>query len=984
MEKLPDNLTLDPKVLAENHHQLEELMQGLGMYDVQIRKNVKAVEKHNQVVQQFTVTTDNSKKFVKDITFSIREFTDANGNLQRELYKTDEAFRLNNNTQKGFLASLSGSLKRLTSWIVVGKIVYSTVRKIGEGFKWLVSINEEITQSAIVQNIHISTARKQLQGYVDIGKQMGMPALEIAKVTTELQRQGLTLDESRKRMQTVIKLSTTGMTTVEQSMQAVTAAVNALEVHHKRAADVLLKASQISASDVEGLGEALSKTASSAAAAGLNIEQVTGMTAGLIQVTQEGASTIGNFTKTLLARFNRVDEETGEFNATLNDTHAALASIGVEYTTADGQMRNTFDVLRDTAAIWDTLTKNQQAYIATVGAGVRMQSRFYALMQDFETIDQFVETLQTSEGTLESAFDIQLTGMTAQINKLKASVEDIWSKLFDQGAITTLLTNLAKITEGFASAVGALNKLNLLFPAIASVGLTAMDFKQHPEKITNVRNAIREEGASYSIVNQLSEEHALVRMLRDARKESTKAALEGVSKEKTAMGSLRKVIELNGESYGKLGKAVRDALDAGQAQKMSTGMKGIGPSIKVATTSSKAFTASLLASSSAALKLNATIAASALISMGQYMLLAYVVGKAVGAMTEFFTGAKAAEAMNERLDDTIVKLEAIRSGALSARKDFEQLAELQGRQATGTLSIDEYTELAELSNRLAELAPSLVAYYDDQGNAVIEATATVEDFNNALKEQQALQNKLFRQNFGAQFDEIVKKFKETRKETKDISSAIDSFLKNQTLSFKDAKALGLDSQNTNGLLIQQMGQYVLNSQAEQTQIDNFIQMLQTQKQQTSQQFADQNLSLWKQAQPVIQDIGAYSELAAEGMKALSIVTRGIDASGIKSLSQYEGTVQRIATTIKANESEFASIFDRLDEAASLESKGDINAEEYNHRIAALRQELENLITTLELPVSAEGIINAIKSIADEKEHIYSLIESLKMLRSQIG
>ena len=55
-------------------------MQGLGMYDVQIRKNVKAVEKHNQVVQQFTVTTDNSKKFVKDITFSIREFTDANGN----------------------------------------------------------------------------------------------------------------------------------------------------------------------------------------------------------------------------------------------------------------------------------------------------------------------------------------------------------------------------------------------------------------------------------------------------------------------------------------------------------------------------------------------------------------------------------------------------------------------------------------------------------------------------------------------------------------------------------------------------------------------------------------------------------------------------------------------------------------------------------------------------------------------------------------
>ena len=63
-----------------------------------------------------------------------------------------------------------------------------------------------------------------------------------------------------------------------------------------------------------------------------------------------------------------MNEETGGYNEDLNKIHEALKSIGVEYLTADGQIRNTYDVLKDTSEIWDTLTKNQQSYIATVGA----------------------------------------------------------------------------------------------------------------------------------------------------------------------------------------------------------------------------------------------------------------------------------------------------------------------------------------------------------------------------------------------------------------------------------------------------------------------------------------------------------------------------------------------------------------------------------------------------------------------------------------
>jgi len=47
---------------------------------------------------------------------------------------------------------------------------------------------------------------------------------------------------------------------------------------------------------------------------------------------------------------------------------------------------------------WDTLTRNQQRYIATIAAGSRQQSRFIAMMEDYERTLELVETAQDSAG----------------------------------------------------------------------------------------------------------------------------------------------------------------------------------------------------------------------------------------------------------------------------------------------------------------------------------------------------------------------------------------------------------------------------------------------------------------------------------------------------------------------------------------------------------------------------------------------------------
>jgi len=51
---------------------------------------------------------------------------------------------------------------------------------------------------------------------------------------------------------------------------------------------------------------------------------------------------------------------------------------------ANGQFRNLDDVFMELSKKWNTLDRNSQRYIATIAAGSRQQSRFIAMMENYD------------------------------------------------------------------------------------------------------------------------------------------------------------------------------------------------------------------------------------------------------------------------------------------------------------------------------------------------------------------------------------------------------------------------------------------------------------------------------------------------------------------------------------------------------------------------------------------------------------------------
>lgn len=443
------NVGVLSKEVVENNQALAQYISTLQGEEAQIKKNNTIKKEYNAISRQIIVTTGQNKNMIKDTSYYYNEST-------QQLHKQGEAFRLNANRMLSWNDQIAVAIKRMAQWAVAGSLIYGTLRKMREGRTFVAGIDKDLTDIAIIQRMSRKDVQGLAQDYGDLAVKLNRSMKEISSVYTELVRQGLSLEETQTRMQTILKLSSAGAVTTAESLKIITASVNAMEVGHEKAADVLLKAANISASDVGQLGEAFTKVASSSYSAGVSIEQTTALIAGMIQTTQEGPSQIGTALKTIIARFNQINEETGEFNQDLNKVQTAIESVGVAFVNSNGQIRNVYSILKDLSQVWTTLDKNQQAYIATTAAGVRMQNRFFAIMNSFEQIDAIQLDLIDSAGVLNEAYEVSLTGVEASANRAQVALEQIWLKSIKPDFLI-FLNNTKTAVLNLANTFGALN-----------------------------------------------------------------------------------------------------------------------------------------------------------------------------------------------------------------------------------------------------------------------------------------------------------------------------------------------------------------------------------------------------------------------------------------------------------------------------------------------------------------------------------------------
>ena len=374
-------------------------------------------------------------------------------------------------------------------------------RSIRSAYNTVKELDAAMTETAVVTDFSVNDMWDQLPRYTKAANELGTTTLGAYQTMTLFYQQGLKTNEVFEIGTETMKMARIANMDYADATDKMTAALRGFnmelnETSAQRVNDVYSELAAITAADTDEIATAMTKTASIADSANMEFETTAAFLSQIVETTRESAETAGTAMKTVIARFQELKKdpaEIGEVDGEVVDANkieTALRTINVALRDTSGQFRDLDDVFLEIASKWSTLDTNTQRYIATMAAGSRQQSRFIAMMSNYDRTMELVNAANNSAGASQRQFEKTTESLESKLNKLKNAWDAFTMGLTNSEIIkycvdllTNFLTTVNKLIDGISGGNG-------LIKSILSLGITFGGLKIGKNLITGLSSDI--------------------------------------------------------------------------------------------------------------------------------------------------------------------------------------------------------------------------------------------------------------------------------------------------------------------------------------------------------------------------------------------------------------------------------------------------------------------------------------------------------------
>ena len=408
------------------------------------------IEKQNTLQKELDETKQKAAQGIKNEFDGYNQASDQVENLTESLKRMhQEEFSFNREAQN--------IDRQIQSYFGLSQMI----RKVGDiakdAFATVKELDAAMTETAVVTNFSVGDMWDMLPTYTQQANQLGSTIRDVYEAATLYYQQGLNTNQAMGLANETLKMARIAGLGAAEATDMMTAALRGfnMEINQQSAQkinDIYSELAAITASDTAEIGSAMERTASIANSANMEFATTSAFLAQMIETTREAPENLGTAMKTIVARFQEmkqdptklIDSEGVAMDA--NKVDKALKTIGVQLMDTKGEFRDLDDVFLEIASKWDSLSQGQQRYIATIAAGSRQQSRFIAMMSNYERTMELVDAANNSAGASQRQFEKTLDSMEAKLNKLK----NAWDQ-FTMGLMNNQILKFGvdALTEGF-------------------------------------------------------------------------------------------------------------------------------------------------------------------------------------------------------------------------------------------------------------------------------------------------------------------------------------------------------------------------------------------------------------------------------------------------------------------------------------------------------------------------------------------------------
>ena len=303
----------------------------------------------------------------------------------------------------------------------------------------------------------------------------------------------------------------------------------------------------------------------------VSMEQQIGMLTGVTEITRNASSA----SRGLVMISSRLTQVLDNSSSTGKKLTKIYKDLGIELLNESGQLRSHYDILGDLAEKWDTLSENQQKYIALTSAGARQQQNFVALMANWNQVAKATTSAYESMGSAQKENEKVIDSISKKIEILRSEfqkfvigdggLQNVTKLVLDLGIALLKLANtpIGKITLeitlltagvfGLTTAIKSLtvamstNPLLLLITALSAIVVVAIEVANAEDKMTQAHRenieAVKEAQEEYnSLVSEIKNLKKSLEEIENKKVNiSNKEDLKELEKEEA---SLRRQVQL--------------------------------------------------------------------------------------------------------------------------------------------------------------------------------------------------------------------------------------------------------------------------------------------------------------------------------------------------------------------------------------------------------------------------------------------------------
>ena len=163
--------------------------------------------------------------------------------------------------------------------------------------------------------------------------------------------------------------------------------------------------------------------------------------------------------KTFSMRLRGVSEDGEELSATLREdvmaytkmTSAFQGTEGFDILKDDGSFKSTFEILKGIGSAWKELTDMQKSKLLQDMFGKLQGNVGAALLENYEKLDQVVNDIENTAGSVDQEFGRYLDSTTGKLNQLSSLIQEKWVNAINSDFTKNVVDGVTKLVDAFGN-----------------------------------------------------------------------------------------------------------------------------------------------------------------------------------------------------------------------------------------------------------------------------------------------------------------------------------------------------------------------------------------------------------------------------------------------------------------------------------------------------------------------------------------------------